>query len=435
MGKFALLMVLSLIIAFAVYNASINDRSMNTLLRNVETYNLNQAQNIAQSAANVLLSKVVDPDNTEFLVDKDKIKYFPENASDYFQWEDLNGQYRFQIENKGDSLLLLTSTGKVGGSSYSVMVTVDVEKETAPEFTYAAFADETIKLGGGFIKGDVATNSVAKDAVDISGGGIIDSIVYIGPGGDPGTVVKADPDAISGEIKNLSKPLSYTLPDFPDFPTAGNNQGVLDVKNKIILQPAHYDNLYFDKIQVKSSKDTLVINIGSDHRILHADIIDMSGGTIILNGTGSINIYVHTELKMSSGASFKIPEKKIESIIYVKGNKKVDLSGGSFIQSNLFSENGDIVLSGGGTADYPSGHIITGGNKVTVSGGGDVYCKVIYAPNAEVTLSGGTKAVGSIISRRLVLSGGSNLTHPDSIDDFPDFTDPDDVVYTITSWN
>jgi len=434
MGKFALLIVLSLIIAFAVYNASINDRSMNTLLRNVETYNLNQAQNIAQSAANVLLSKVVDPDNTEFLVDKDKIKYFPENASDYFQWEDLNGQYRFQIENKGDSLLLLTSTGKVGDSSYSVMVTVDVEKETAPEFTYAAFADETIKLGGGFIKGDVATNSVAKDAVDISGGGIIDSVVYIGPGGDPGTVVKAETDAISGEIKNLSKPIYYPIPVFPDFPQSGDNQGTLQVDKKVVMQPVQFHNLYFEEIDI-AKDDTLVLHIGAEDRTLHAETVSISGGKLTLIGTGSLTFYVYDEFKMTSGASFVIPDTQLESMVYVKGNKRVEMSGGSYMQSSIFSEAGEIRSGGGGAVDHPMGHLITGGSSVEVTGGGNVFYRVIYAPNAHVKFGGGTTASVAVVSRRLELSGGSNLTHPGSIEDFPDFTDPDDVVYTIKSWN
>jgi hypothetical protein len=260
MGKYAILLVLFLIVLLVTYNTTMNDLSLVSLTRNIETYNVNQARNIANSAVKTLLHRIVDLDDDTFYVSPDNMQYFPEHG--YYDWEELNGKYRYHIENQHDTLFIITAKGVVYGSEYSVRILLKEEKNKLV-FPLAAFASEELKMGGGFIKGDVATNAVSKDAVDMSGGATIDSVLYIGVGGDPQTVVKAWSDqAVSGGIENLSQPLHYPMPEFPDFPVEGNNQGKLDVKNKVVLQPNQFDNLYFEEINIGGNKDTLVMNVG-----------------------------------------------------------------------------------------------------------------------------------------------------------------------------
>jgi hypothetical protein len=44
---------------------------------------------------------------------------------------------------------------------------------------------------------------------------------------------------------------------------------------------------------------------------VQAGKISISGGTVILTGTGSITFFVQEEFKMSGGASFKFRKKRL----------------------------------------------------------------------------------------------------------------------------
>lgn len=446
MGKYAILLVFFLIIALFTYNATMGDLSRSTLTRNVDAYNINQSRNIANSAVQTLLSKIVDPDDSDFDVSSNNSQYFPGDGAAYYQWDELNGQYRYHIENQNDTLLIVTSTGEVGGSTYSVHVSLEIGGGTwDPEFPLAVFAEESIEMQGSpRIVGHAGTNSTGENAVKLTGMATIDSSLYIGPGGDPDVVVdipgwRPTGQAIKGGIKNLNQPHNYPMPEFPDYPDLGGSQGSIIVKggpmNNLVLQPSDYHNQYFDEIKIQSNR-TLTLNLGDQDQVVRVGTLNIQQGHLILTGSGSITFYVEDEFNIGGSSTLNQSGNTSQSMIYYKGTDDISLLGATKFKSNLFIESADLTISGSGAAALETGHIISGGENVTITGAGSVQGGVIYAPTSHVAVGGSGSVTSAIVSNTFEASGNARIYQPGSIgDDFPDLDMPGGSEYVIKSWD
>lgn len=443
MGKFAVILIFSLVIALFTYNAIMSNLSSSTLARNIESYNVNQARNIANSAVHAILQKLVDPDDDDFDVSSNSAQYFPSGG--LYEWEELKGEYRYHIENQDDTLLIVTSTGEVGENTYSVQVALEIGGgQWKPQFPLALFAEESIEMhASSRIVGHAGTNSTESNAVRLTGMATIDSSLYIGPGGNPDNVVDIPAwrplnQAIKGGIHNLHQPKDYPMPEFPDFPYLGESQGDITVsggpQNNLILQPAEFNNLYFDEIKIQNNR-TLTLNLGDQNRTIRLGTLNIQQGHLILNGSGTITFYVENEFKIGGSSTLNQNGNASQSMIYYKGTDEIRIEGATKCRSNLFIEDADIVISGSGAVPLETGHIISGGQNVTISGAGYVHSGVIYAPTSHVILGGSGSATTSIVSNTFESSGNARVFYPDSIgDDFPNI-DMGESEYVIKSWN
>lgn len=444
MGKYVLILVFFLIIAFYAYNSSMNELSSSSYVRNIEAYNTNQARNVALSAIQTLLPRILDPNDTEFDVAADETISFPDNNG-YYQWEELKGNYRYTISNKDDSLLVVTAMGLVGDKSYSVRVNVEVGNEKwKPEFPFAIYSLEGFDLkGSARIVGNIATPSNDEHAVKIQGMVVVDSSVYIGSGGDPGSVVDIPAwrpvnQAVRGEIKNLDKPPNYPMPDFPAFPDFGGDQGDIIVSggpaNNKVLQPAEFNNLFFNEIKILSNR-TLTLNLGDEDRVIRVKKLNIQQGHLILTGDGSVDFYVEDDLNIGGSSTLNQHGNPDQSMIYYQGSNPISILGATKLKSNLFIESADLTVSGAGAVPLETGHIITGGQNVTITGAGSVHCSVLYAPLAHVLLQGSGSATSAIVAKSFEASGNPRVFYPSSPGiSFPEFDVPGGSHYAIRSW-
>ncbi len=445
MGKYVLILVFFLIIAFYAYNASMNELSSSSYVRNIEAYNTNQARNVALSAIQALLPKILDPDDTEFDVEADETKSFPDNNG-YYPWEELKGRYRYIISNLDDSLLVVTAIGSVGDKSYSVRVNVEVgDEQWKPDFPFAIYSLEGFELkGSARIVGHIATPSNDEDAVKIHGMAVVDSSVYIGSGGNPGSVVDIPAwrpvnQAVKGDIKNLDKPVNYPMPDFPAFPDFGSDQGDITVSggpaNNKVLQPSEFNNLFFNEIKILSNR-TLTLNLGNEERVVRVRKLDIQQGHLILTGDGSVIFYVENNFNIGGSSTLNEHGDADQSMIYYGGTNPLTIQGSTKLKSNLFIESADLTISGSGSAPLETGNIITGGQKVTIGGAGSVHCSVLYAPLAHVLFHGSGSATSAIVAKSFEASGNPRVFYPNSPGlSFPNFNGPGGSFSLIRSWD
>ena len=445
MGKYVLILAFFLIIAYYAYNSSMNELSSSSYVRNIEAYNTNQARNVALSAMQALLPKILDPDDTEFDVATGETTSFPDNNG-YYHWEELIGKYRYTISNQDDSLLVVTAIGLVGDKSYSVRVNVEMGSEKRRlEFPFAIYSLEGFDLkGSARIVGHIATPSNEDDAVKIHGMAVVDSSVYIGSGGNPGTVVNIPAwrpvnQAVRGEVKNLDKPVNYPLPDFPIFPDFGSDQGDITVSggaaNDKVLQPAEFNNGYFNEIKILSNR-TLTLNLGDENRVVRVKKLNIQQGHLIFTGDGSITFYVENNFNIGGSSTLNQHGNPDQSMIYYQGTNPISIQGATKLKSNLYIESADLTVSGSGAVPLEIGHIITGGQNVTISGSGSVHCSVLYAPLAHVLLQGSGSATSAIVAKSFEASGNPRVFYPDSPgSSFPEFNMPGGSHYAIRSWH
>ena len=445
MGKYILILVFFLIIASTAYNHSITKLNTSSYARNIEAFHINHARNLSMSAMQALLPKIFDADDTEFNVAMNETASFPNNGS-YYQWEELKGRYRYEISNQDDSLLVVTSTGFIGGNSYAVTVHIHIgPTRFKPDFPLAVYVEETIELNANArITGHVGTFSTAESAVVIQGNAVIDSSLFIGPGGDPGNVVnkpghRSLEQVVKGGVKNLNHPPNYPMPDFPDFPEPGSDQGDIILGGgppvTIVLEPEDFNNLYFGKITIGNNQ-SLTFNLGDTDRVIRLSELNIAGGNLILTGDGSISFYIENNFSVGGNSRFNQHGDADRSIIYYKGSDPVVIPAASKLRSSLFIKNADLTISGSGSVSTQTGHIITGGKNVTISSSGSVESPVIYAPRAHVTLSGTGSATCSIVAKSFEAGGSSRVYYPDlTAANFPDLDDPDIIKYTVKSWH
>lgn len=141
MGKYAVIIVSTLIFAMVVYSHGLKNVLLSSHAQAAQGYNMTQAQNIAQSTAMVAVNNIRE-DNTNYIPASDQIIYFPDD-NDYESWEDLNGEYRVQIENSGDSVITVESEGRLNQTEYLVTVRLDQSDPLwQPNVTHAVLPDQ-----------------------------------------------------------------------------------------------------------------------------------------------------------------------------------------------------------------------------------------------------------------------------------------------------
>ncbi|MCH8495956.1 MAG: hypothetical protein LAT57_10060, partial [Balneolales bacterium] len=185
MGRYAIMIVLALTFALMAYGHGLRTTFWVSELEATRNFSLNQARNIAQSAAMIASMNITEED-ASFTPSSNSTLRIPSDGS-FATWPVMQGNYRYEIENQGDSLLILRSFGEFQDQIYRVDVTIASEAdEWNPNVSRAVFAGTRIDLSGSSrITGHVATNATNVGAVTLQWSSVIDSSLAIGPGGIP----------------------------------------------------------------------------------------------------------------------------------------------------------------------------------------------------------------------------------------------------------
>lgn len=410
MGRYAIMVVMSLTFAMIAYNQGIVNTTLYSRTQVNETYSAAQARLIANSMAEIAIRNL-EEENEDFIPDADDTVWVP--SADYTSWNAMGGDYRIRLVNLGDTLLQMRTWGQVEDTEYSVNVqmTFNSDSDWNPDLSKAVYASETIQLqGSARIRGHVGTNSTAVNAVRMQWSAKIDSSLTIGPGGNPATVANlANPAGNLGPqgIKVASKLQTHTMPAYPSYPAITSTVANWTVggSSTVTRNPADYAGKYIPSITVSSS-GTLYIQTNNADQVIHTQSLSISGsGRIIVLGTGHVSLYVENAFTISGSATVNHTRASNTLLMYY-GGASVSVSGSTAFKGDLFANTANITLTGSGGFQ---GHIITGGTSVTVTGSADAHSRVIFAPNATVSMTGSGKVTGTVIARHYIGSGSADV--------------------------
>lgn len=227
--------------------------------------------------------------------------------------------------------------------------------------------DSTIGPGVRGSRANVATNSVAPGAINLSGGSWVQGTIQVGVGGQAGQAAPSQPTRNTSNVvwkdwncwslteSALEQPLSYP-------PVAAPASGTSDVKvdwRGVSLQAGAY-----------------------------RDLTASGGGEVRLAGGGT---YVFRNLRLTGGARLSFSGTQ-PATIYVLD--ELDLTGGTLYNTSAQPKNVTFMLAKDATA--------------RMSGGAQAYA-VVYGPEADFTLQGGTDLWGAIVARSVVLNSGAAI--------------------------
>lgn len=436
MGRYAIMIVLALTFALMAYGHGLRTIFWVSELEATRNFSLNQARNIAQSAAMIASMNITD-EVASFTPSLNTTIRIPADGS-FATWPAMQGNYRYEIQNRGDSLLILRSFGEFQDQIYRVDVTIASEEDVwNPNVSRAVFAGSRIDLSGSArITGHVATNATNVGAVRLQWSSVIDSSLAIGPGGiHPKTVVNARPfNANVGlGLRNLTREETYPLPVFPPSPaSAGTGASVATSGNTSrTIGPLDFENLYIPEISVRSNT-TLTINVGSEDRDLHVGRLDIQQGNINIVGTGKLTLYVEDDFNLGGSSTFNMNRSTETSFIYFKGAGMLDFGGSTKFNAGIFAQNANIRVRGSGGIQ---GNIMAGGASVEITGAANLNSRVLYAPNAHVSIGGSGSFRGGIVSDRFTASGSARVIFEEEFDDeFSEMPGGSDRRNIVRSW-
>lgn len=441
MGKYALIIVGALIFSVLTYSYALKNALFQTNVRSVQSYSQNQAHNIAQSAAMIAINDIRNDSNSDFHPAINQTYVFP-GADQYASWGDMHGEYRIEVTNQADTLLIVQSTGKFEETIHSTNLALT--KGTTswnPIIDQAVHAENSVSLGGNdFVDGDVTINNTQSSSVNLGSQPKIKiaGSLMVGPDGDPETVVAGNLTNVGGETGAMLDRLEYEMPIFPEFP--GITESGSSVYESSTITKDQYNNKYIPEIAL-SGNATLNIDTGDegDEVVMHVGKFDVQSSNVNLTGSGKLTMYVDTHIDLKGKGTVNEGGDVNQLMVYYKGNQEVELyeetldfGGNTYFNGSFFADKANIKLYG--TAGI-QGNVITGGNHVDLKGNAEAISRSIYAPNATVEANGTVYVRGSVVSYKFIGSGTTTLEYdPDLDTEWPDLEKIGEN-FAILYWN
>lgn len=348
-----------------------------------------------------------------------------------------SGTFVVEVNGTAGGAVNIVSTGTVGRSSRTVTLTL------VPEFFGAAsgfdldtavFSKTGIKLtGSSMIVGSSATNSIVANSVDFGWSTQVDGNFLVGPGGDYNEVIKVAGwgrtpySNITGTIGTLSQERVYELPLFPEFPTnlatelyrnvttSGGNpveegmgpipdlQGNLQATIKI---PA--GGYYQETLSIKANT-VLTIDLEESVRVLRLDNLSISQGHINLVNTGEnggLILYVRDSFTLLGSSTINNNGDVADVVLYYKGVSEPAIGGNTRLYGSIYIEKADFTIAG---SNGILGHIVSGGQNISITGNAEANVRVLYAPKAKVSLGGSGRVIGPVVANEFEAIGNARV--------------------------
>lgn len=358
-----------------------------------------------------------------------------------------SGRFSVTVGEGENGEILITSTGFSGDWSEKITLSLVNDGSSGfrlPVLDMAVFSHGEIACGAPSgspnISGKVGTNTVLPGGVKVGNGGgdRITGDLYIGPGGNPTSVVPNNRNKIVGSIFQLDEERTYPMPEFPDFPSnlsAGGNY-------ETTWNQAEYweiaGNKHYGTVTVNSNRN-LHIDVGAGVTEVWIDHLSVSG-KVTLKGTGRLVLYVD---KLTFGAAeINTSGDENNLLICYRGTPKLDLNNNIHIAGFLFTKTADFGIS---SSAWVKGGIFIGGTSVVVNGDGDAVVTAFYAPNADFTLGNSGKVNGGIVCKNFYApNGNGRVKYNSAIQgiwdmvpglDFSSIGSPDGAGYKLGSWS
>jgi hypothetical protein len=309
--------------------------------------------------------------------------------------------FSYSVTSENKSNYMITSVGSCGSATAKVYAVAGLRGL----FDNAILVKNRLSLmPNALVKGsnsldpfdtefDVAigTTSVLADRIPLGPGTIIDGDVFVGVGGDPGTVVGAS-GTITGQKYSLT--LEPYLPDIipPSLPAKGTDLSATG--STITLGPAE-------------SGTYTEINLSQGGG--NSGILEIQGGEVVLHITGNIDMGNGCELIVRPGSSLTL---------YIDGDISTDNSVGI---NNKAGNVDDFKLYGTGTGEQ----VFSLKAKSSVFG-------TVYAPEADITLYPNAEMYGAIVGRNVTFKSGSVFYYDEAVREVT--ADDEGVQFYIKRW-
>ncbi len=441
MGMRSIITVLTLFILLAYFIISMNTSSISSIERNVRVYESNLAMNIANSAAGLSISKLRDK---SWSVSDGQDIFLTTGNNNFDNWSELGGKYRIRaVNNSGTITLFCTGSVTTNQSSsvdYDIIITMTVDNSAGdhPILDSAVFSKSTIDLtGSSKIFGNAGTNATSSGSVNFGWSTQVEGDFYVGPGADYNDVIysagwgRKPEDNISGFIGNLDEIREYPLPPYPEFPSN------LTVQPNVLIGGNTTGNIYgsgqYDIIRV-TGNNNLYIHLNGGETILRVRHLDIQQGHIILQGAGSLTLYVEDEFTLNGSSTINNNGAVINTHMNYSGTVSVNPGGNTRFYGSMYVETADIIIGG---SNGIIGHIVSGGANVTITGNAEANVRAVYAPNAHVSLEGSGRVRGAVVANSFSALGNARVFYDDSWEDpIPGFggSSGGDSVFEVTGW-
>lgn len=315
------------------------------------------------------------------------------------------------------TLILSPRTGEAGSGGSE---TTETDGPLSIALDMAVFSDTGIILSGSAqIFGNAGTNATAAGAVSFGSATAVNGNLYIGQDGDSDLVVTYPGSSslgrhVTGNVTPLQQARQYPLPPYPELPLDlayhGNfGAGWWPPPPHHINEDGEYGNLDVDS--------TLVIDVGEGVRRLRVRSLKVTGnGEIILTGTGALHLHVEDTLVLGNSGRINEGGHPGRVLVYYSGASALDYSGNTRLAGCVYIERANIIIGASGGI---IGHIVTGGDTVTISGDASANVRAVYAPNAHVFMGGSGKVAGAIVADSFKAEGGTTVTYCSDLDPIP----------------
>ena len=148
MGKYAIILVISLIILLSYFVISTNRANTIATERNVETFAYNQAKNVSNSAAQIIVREIMEvkpSSRWNYLMNTESSSINPPPYySDWRDWPELEGRYKIKSLAKSvefaDDILLVVS-GEAHDRTYDSRIHLVRRTNLDPYFDYAVYVN------------------------------------------------------------------------------------------------------------------------------------------------------------------------------------------------------------------------------------------------------------------------------------------------------
>lgn len=418
MGRYALILVATLVLLSSYFVLANNRLRQDSLHNAMELNAYNQSKNIANSAVQIgitnIINQVWDVVNDEQA--QEEIWYLDGNANwslaqsapqpVFHPWADLSGLFALTAVRDGD-IVTLTSLGRMSENSpveQEVKAVLQIEiggDSIMPDFD-GMFSKNGINFANNNarVKGKIGTNFTGNESVFFSGNNLrIDGgNLTIANTGDISVfdILNAvdndnyqnniQPAAGEDHVDLIEDPIHFPSPSFPPFQdNLGLSKGNLSGDSLI-----DSDGLYGD-ITV-GNHNTLTIQTNGGTRKIRANKLEVSNhGNVIIEGGGVVILHITGSFdggKLNStgdpGDMFVYYESIQNSKFH---NPHTEINGNLIFKAN---ENAENVLN------FQAGARLNG---------------LIYAPDFKVDIKAGAKIVGNVIAEEMEIRGTGNVDY------------------------
>jgi len=210
--------------------------------------------------------------------------------------------------------------------------------------------------------------------------------------------------------------LVYELPEFIEYPAKITYLPPINMtweNTGTTLSPADYDGKYIPSLNI-SGGWTLNIDTGSEDRVLHVGDLNIQQGHVNIVGDGKITIIAENGLEFNDSSTFNSGGNQNKVFTYYGGVDELNFAGATNFNGSVYARDADIRIGGSGGIQ---GHIITGGDDVTINGAAEAISRALFAPNAHVSLTGSASVTGSIISNSFSAVGNARVYFSSDFDE------------------